>query len=120
MRGGLFDKVRSTMWQNPCRWKGPIMRSAVTVAMVAALTGCTTVSSVKPQSRERYLVVSGTANPFASWGGIMDAASDSASVYCDERGKQAHQVTIEADGIRGFSRRHAYLLFECDPKWINP
>jgi putative hemolysin len=96
------------------------MRSAMTAAMVVALAGCTTVSSVKPQSREHYLVVSGTANPFATWSGIMGAARDSASVYCDDRGKQAHQVTIEVDGVRGFSRRHAYLQFECEPKWITP
>ena len=96
------------------------MRGAMTAAMVAALAGCTTVASVKPQPRERYLVVSATANPFATWSGIMSAARDSASVYCDDRGKQAHQVRIDADGVRGFSRRHAYLLFECEPKWITP
>jgi putative hemolysin len=96
------------------------MKSALAAAMVAALAGCTTVSNVKPQSREQYLVVSGTANPFATWGGIMGAARDGASVYCDDRGKQAHQVTIGVDGVRGFSRRHAYLVFECEPKWINP
>jgi hypothetical protein len=89
------------------------------VAVVAAFAGCTTASSVNPHAQGRYQVVSGTANPFASWGGIMDAAGDSARAYCDERGKQSHQVTMSVDGVRGFSRRKAYLVFECDPKWRN-
>jgi len=96
------------------------MRNTMAIAVVAAFAGCTTASSVKPYSQDRYQVVSGTLNPFASWGGIMDAAGGSASAYCDERGKQSHQITMYVDGVRGFSRRKAYLVFECDPKWINP
>jgi hypothetical protein len=96
------------------------MRNTVAVAVVAALAGCTTVSSVKVHSHDRYQVVSGTVNPFASWGGIMDAARKQAGVYCDQKGKQSHQVTIDVGGTRGFSRLEAYLVFECDPKWQTP
>jgi hypothetical protein len=88
--------------------------------MVAALAGCTTVSSVRIHQLDNYQVVSGTVNPFASWGGIMDAATSRAGAYCDQKGKQSHQVTMDVGGIRGFSRRQAFLVFECDPKWRYP
>ncbi|WP_206999722.1 hypothetical protein [Trinickia mobilis] len=93
------------------------MKTYTALSVALLLYGCTSVSPIQREARERYTVVSKTSNPLVSWRHLMNASIGPATEFCAQQDKAMHEVDIGTFGVRGFSQREADLRFECVPRW---
>ncbi len=89
------------------------MKTKIAFAGLIILAACTTVSDVTPAGDGHYTVTTQVRGGMMPWGEVKATSLKHADEYCNNRGKQMHQVDMQTHGVRGWTPQEAELTFSC-------
>lgn len=93
--------------------RGTHMKMQIALLTSTLLIGCTSISDVTPAGDGHYTVTTQVRGGMTPWGEIKASSLKRADEYCQQQGKQMHQVDMQTHGVRGWTPQEAELTFAC-------
>lgn len=95
------------------------MKTILTLAALATLAACTTISEVTPAGDGNYTVTTQVRGGMTPWGQVKGSSLKRADEFCSQNGKQMHKVDMQTHGVRGWTPQEAELTFACQSQTAN-
>lgn len=89
------------------------MKLILTLAAVAAVAGCSTVSEVVPTGQDTYIVGSNARGGFTSDAEVKALAIKRANEFCMAQGKRAQITSTQSSGVQMWTPQNSEVQFAC-------
>lgn len=96
-----------------------LVRLALTVLLVAALSACSSMSEVTPVAgKDMYSVTNSSGTQLITWVELKNQTLQRADAYCESLGRKMTHPKIASNHATGIGAKKAQVTFQCDERVV--